>query len=277
MAGAWTDQVAVVTGGASGIGLSLAQRLAKEGMHVAIASTNAAKLAKAAESLGAASGREVATFVCDVADRAQVQALAEQVKARFGRTDLLCANAGATSLGTYLDHRSADWDWAIDINLGGVTHCIEAFYPDMAARRSGTILITGSQTSLVPDWVLGHGPYVPAKAGVLALAFALRAEAAAYGVKVSLLLPAATETTIAETGRRVPPDRGEMVVREGLPNPLPPFFLTPDEVAARAVSGLKADAPLIVTHAGMRPLVEDYFNRILAAYDSAAAWRPEEA
>jgi len=52
--------------------------------------------------------------------------------------------------------------------------------------------------------------------------------------------------------------------------------MTSDEVAARAVSGLKADAPLIVTHPGMRPLVEDYFSRVLAAYDSAEAWRPEE-
>ena len=278
MTGVWTDGVAVVTGGSSGIGFALAQRLAREGMDIAIAATNEAKLTKAAESLRQSSGREVATVVCDVSDRTQVRALADGVRARFGRVDMLCANAGGTTLGAYLDHASADWDWAIDVNLRGVTHCIEAFYPDMVSRRSGTILLTASHVALFPDWIVGHGPYVPAKSAVVALALALRAEAAEHGVQVSALLPGGTETTLTETARRVPPDRGGFAVREGFPQPSTPLLslMSSDEVAARAVSGLRADAPLIVTHPGLRPLVEEYFSRVLAAYDSAEAWRPEE-
>ena len=274
MEGAWTGKVALVTGGATGIGFALARALLAEGMDAIIASTNRERLEKAAAELRRESGRRVAAFTCDVADRTQVRQLAERATAEFGRVDLLCANAGATTQGKYLDHGDEDWDWAIDVNLRGATNCIQAFYPAMAARGSGTILLTGSQTSLAPDWVLGHGPYGPAKAAVLALAFALRAEAAEHGVNVSLLLPAATETNIAETARRLPPGSGKMIVRQDLPDAQPPFFLTADEVAARAISGLKADAPLIATHAGMRPLVQDYFDRILAAYDAAAAWRP---
>ncbi len=275
--GVWANQIAVVTGGSSGIGFSLAQRLASEGMDIAIAATNKVKLDNAAEKLRQSSGREVAAYVCDVADRKQVQVLAESVKDRFGQVDLLCANAGATTIGTYLDHHSADWDWSLDLNLRGATNCVEAFYPDMAARGSGTILFTGSQVALFPDWVLGHGPYTPAKAAMLALAFALRHEAAEMGVKVSILLAGGTETAVVDSARHVPPDGGEITFRDDLPKPHPPLLISPDEVAARTVAGLKANAPLIVTHAGMRPLVENYFDRILAAYDNAAAWRAEES
>jgi short-subunit dehydrogenase len=112
---------------------------------------------------------------------------------------------------------------------------------------------------------------------VLALAFALRAEAASAGVKVSLLLAGGTQTAVVDSARRVPPDGGEIIFRDDLPQPNPPLLISPDEVAARTVAGLKADEALIVTHAGMRPLVEEYFNRILTAYDNAAAWRAEEA
>lgn len=271
----WQDKVAVVTGASTGIGLALARALAAEGMNVVMVSSNKERIEQAAASLGD-TGRRVLAIACDVTDRAQVRALADRVTREFGGTDLLCANAGATSAGEFIDHKDEDWDWALDIGLHSITNCVQAFYPQMAKRGSGTILLTGSQTSLVPDWVKGHGPYVAAKAGVLALAFALRAEAAEHGVKVSLLMPAGTATDVSLHARQVPPGKGEMTVWEGLPSMDPdwPFMISPEEVAARAVSGLKDDAPLITTHPGMRPLVEDYFARILSAYDRAAAWRP---
>jgi NAD(P)-dependent dehydrogenase (short-subunit alcohol dehydrogenase family) len=272
MASDWQDKVAVVTGGATGIGLALGKALAREGMDIVLASRNAAKLEEAAKIIRE-SGRRVIAVPCDVADRPQVYALATRANAAFGRVDVLCANAGATSAGRYLDHRDEDWDWAIDVNLRGMTHCVQAFYPAMAARGAGTILLTGSQTSLPPDWVRDHGPYVPAKAAVFALAMSLRAEAAAFGVAVSLLLPAATHTDIFASTRPVPNYNGPGILpNEGLPPPSAdfPFFLSPDEVAERALDGLRRNAPIIATHAGMKPLVEDYFRRILTAYDEAA-------
>ena len=264
-------KIAVVTGGSTGIGLALAKALAREGMDIALASRTPATLEAAAAAVRDI-GVRVLAVSCDVADRAQVQALARRAAEELGPVDLVCANAGVTTVGRLVDHTDADWDWSIDINLRGITHCIQAFYPDMAARRRGTLLLTGSQTSLAPDWVLNHGPYIGAKAAVLALATSLRAEAAEFGVSVSLLIPAATDTAIAETARRVPEPDGSLLPNPKSPPPLEgfPFTLSPEEVAQRALAGLKRNAPIIATHAAMKPLVEDYFARILAAYDDAA-------
>lgn len=273
----WQGQVAVVIGGASGIGLALSRRLAAEGMDVVIASTNRAKLDAAAAELRALTQRRIEAWVCDVADRTQVRELARRATAEFGQVDLVCANAGATTFGPCEHFTDADWDWALGVNLLGVTHCVQAFYPDMVRRGAGTLLLAGSQTALLPDWVATHGPYVPAKAAVVALGLALRAEAQAHGVRVSVLIPGATDTKIDQSARRVGPQAALTAPRldPDYPAPEPPASLSADEVAARAITGLKANAPLIVTHAGRKPLVQQFFNRILAAYDEAARWQPD--
>jgi NAD(P)-dependent dehydrogenase (short-subunit alcohol dehydrogenase family) len=277
MLDSFAGKTAVITGGATGIGKALALALAREGMNLVLASTNAERLEAAAGEVRAAGGRAT-PIVCDVADRAAVRRLADQVQAEYGAVDLLCSHAGVTTSAPLLDHEPAEWDWIYGIVLLGVTNCIQAFYPPMAQRGQGQIMITGSQTAFAPDWVLGHGPYISAKAAVMALATQLRAEAAEHGVGVSLLIPAATQTDIVETSRTRPDrqvrDLGkDMIVRPDAPAPSPdfPFILSPDEVAARAVAGLKRNAPFIVSHPGMKPLVSDYFARVLAAYDEAAS------
>lgn len=272
------DKTAVITGGATGIGKALALALAAESMRIVIASTNEARLRAAAQEIGRTTGATIRWVVCDVADREAVRRLAAEVEAEFGGTDLLCANAGVTTSGPFLDHRDADWDWVMDVVLKGVTNCIQAFYPTMAARGSGHIVVTGSQTGYAPDWVLGHGPYVAAKAAVHALALALRPEAAGHGVGVTLLVPAGTHTDMLTDGERSRPADlgaplgGGMTIRADAPQGAPgyPFLLSPEEVAARAVAGIKADLPIVVTHASMRPLAEEYCARILSAYDAAA-------
>ncbi len=193
--------------------------------------------------------------------------------AAFGEVEILCANAGATTAGRYLDHDDSEWDWSLNINLRGATHCIQAFYPAMAQRGHGSILITGSQTALSPDWVSNHGPYVPAKAALMALASSLRAEAAEFGVGVSLLIPAGTDTALGATRRNIAADPSAAFgFRDYIAAPLSgyPTRLSPAEVADRAIAGLRHDAEFIVTHAGLKPQVEQYFQRILAAYDKAA-------
>jgi len=186
---------------------------------------------------------------------------------------VLCANAGVTTAGPFLDHRDEDWDWVYDVVLRGVTNCVQAFYPLMARQGEGQIVITGSQAGLVPDWVLGHGPYTSAKAGVTALAVALRPEAAEHGVGVSLLIPAGTESDIllsarSRQSRYGTSVDGQMSRRPGAPDTRKgtPMHLTPEEVAARVVAELPSDPAFIVTHRGLKPLVANYFERILAAY-----------
>jgi 3-oxoacyl-[acyl-carrier protein] reductase len=266
------NKTAVITGGATGIGRGLALAFAREGMNIVLASTNKERLSRA-EAQVRDRGASVISVVCDVADRAAVRGLAARCVDEYGGVHLLCANAAVTTAGPFIDHKDEDWDWIYDVVLRGVTNCVQAFYPLMARQGEGQILITGSQAGLVPDWVIGHGPYTSAKAGVTALAVALRPEAAQYGVGVSVLIPAATESDIqfstrsrqARYGESI---QGEMAPRSGAPEPLEgaKFWLTPDEVAARVVSEIPKDPAFIVTHPSMKPLVEDYFNRILSAY-----------
>lgn len=279
----FAGKTAVITGGSTGIGKALAAGLAAQGMRVVIASTSSERLEAAAADLREG-GAEVTTVVCDVADRDSVRALAARVEREFGGTDLLCANAGATTTGPYLDHGDGDWDWVMDTVLRGVTNCVQAFYPAMAARGSGQFLITGSQTGFAPGWLLNHGPYVVAKAAVHALAMALRPEAELHGVGVSLLVPAMTETEITQAGQRSRPGRygaarpsADLGVVAGSATPLPdhPRSLTAAEVAERAIAGLKRNEAIIATHSGMKPIVEDYARQILAPYDSAVEFRSE--
>lgn len=269
----WKNKVAVVTGGTTGIGLALAKALAREGMNVVIASRKPENLKAAEEELGE-SGQKILTVPCDVADRAQVYALAEKAKEVFGHVDLLCANAGATTVGRLVDHDDAAWDWALDLNFRGVTNCIQAFYPDMEARGSGTILMTSSQVALSPDWVFNHGPYVAAKAAVLGLGLSLRPEAAKHGVKVSVLLPAGTETEIVTSKPwRVPDEDGaDFEINPNAPklDDDYPFFLSTEEVAERALDGLRRNAAMIITHAHVRPLFDKWCDEIRAEYDNAA-------
>jgi len=262
----------LITGGATGIGRALAQQLATEGMQVVIASTSRERLDRAVDELRA-SGATASAIQCDVADRNAVRDMA----AEAGPIDLLIANAGVTTAGPLHEHRDGDWDWVLDVTLRGVTNCIQAFYPAMAERGSGHIVLVGSQTAFAPDWALDHGPYTAAKAAVHAMAFALRAEAARHGIGVTLLVPAHTLTDVLEGDRSRQAKYGascpgQVSIRKDAPAPLSdhPLSLSADEVARRAIAGIRANAAVVATHAGMKPLTQDYFDRILAAYDEAA-------
>jgi len=265
-------KVAVVTGGSTGIGLALCNALAEEGMDIVVSSSNPKNLDVAKTEIEKKGGKVLA-IPCDVTNRAQVYELAQQAKAEFGQIDLVCANAGATTVGRLVDHGDADWDWAIDLNFRGVTHCLQAFYPDMAERESGTIMMTSSQVALSPDWVFNHGPYVAAKAAVLGLGLSLRPEAAKHGVNISVLLPAGTETEIVTSKpRRVPDENGaefEMNLAAPKIDEERPFFLSTDEVAQRAIAGLRRNDAMIITHGNARPLFEQWCDTINEAYKKA--------
>ncbi len=117
---------------------------------------------------------------------------------------MLCNNAGVTTVGSFLDHSVADWAWIYDVVLMGVVYGIQSFYPRMVRQGGGHILNTHSQAGLVPDYNLDHGPYTSAKAAVMALSVALRAEASAHCVDVSVLIPYAVRTDILLSERTRP-------------------------------------------------------------------------
>ncbi|MBI5088236.1 MAG: SDR family NAD(P)-dependent oxidoreductase, partial [Actinobacteria bacterium] len=118
-------KVAVVTGGASGIGRAMAARFAADGMQVVIADVEAEALAATAAELG------VAGIVVDVADASSVDALAAEVIDRFGAVHLLCNNAGVGGGGPIVEQTLHDWRWVIDVNLWGTIHVVECFVPAM--------------------------------------------------------------------------------------------------------------------------------------------------
>jgi len=276
--------MAVVTGAGSGIGRGLALALAREGMRVVVVGRDEGSLAETV-GLVAEVGGSAWSVVCDVSDREQVFELSDRVRSDGGGIDVLALNAGVTTAGPLVGHSPADWDWVFGTVLMGVVYGIEAFLGGMLSRGSGQILITGSQVGITPDVVLYHGPYTSAKAAVSGLAVALRPEAAERGVGVSLLVPAGVHTGLMDSAERRPSVLSGEIASEDVPHPSGAIFprpggpelapgggewLDPDRVAEIAVEGIRLDKPFIVTHPGMKPVVEEYTSRLLKAYDDGA-------
>jgi NAD(P)-dependent dehydrogenase (short-subunit alcohol dehydrogenase family) len=185
-------KVAVVSGGASGIGRAMADRWAAEGMKVVLADIEAEPLAAAAAELEAA-GAEVLTVPTDVADREQVEALAAATLDRFGAVHLVCNNAGVGGGGLSWEVTHEDWDWVLGVNLWGVIHGISAFVPHLVAQGEGHVVNTASIAGFA--YAPFMGPYNASKA-------ALAMSAPAVGVTV--VCPGWVKTRIHESDRNRP-------------------------------------------------------------------------
>jgi NAD(P)-dependent dehydrogenase (short-subunit alcohol dehydrogenase family) len=258
-------KVALITGGATGIGLALALELAKEPMKIVIASTNKQNLEEAAKKIREAGAIDVLQVVCDVSDRSSVENLRKEATEKFDFVDLLVCNAGVTTSGPFVDHRKEDWSWVYDVVLHGTVYCIQLFYPDMVKRKSGHIVLVGSQAGMAVDWVTLHGPYTSAKAAVMALGASLRTEAADHGVGVSNIIVAGTQTEIMKCERSRPERYGEPLkvdIKKREARRIPP-----QDVAEMIVRGIKEDKAWVATHPELKSLTEGYFGRILASYD----------
>ena len=190
-------KVAVITGGASGIGRALAERFAAEGMKIVIADIDEVAM-RAVEVQLAEGGTEVLTQVCDTSLEAEVQALADAAMSRFGGAHVLCNNAGVIGKGDAWRSPIAVWDWVIGINLYGVIHGVRAFLPIMEDQGEGHIVNTASMAGLVA--LPGAAPYNVTKTGVVALSEGLYLELKATGspVRVSALCPGFVKTNLAK-------------------------------------------------------------------------------
>jgi len=190
--------VAVVTGAASGIGKALTGALVERGAYVVVADVNGAGAAEVAGAHAAAAE----PITLDVCDAAAVRSVIEQTAEQHGRLDYLFNNAGIGAGGPVETLPLALWDRVIDVDLGGVVHGVAAAYPIMVRQGSGHIVNTASLAGLVPSPFLT--PYAAAKAGVVGLSVSLRVEAAAHGVRVSVVCPGPIETPMLD--RSNPPD-----------------------------------------------------------------------
>jgi NAD(P)-dependent dehydrogenase (short-subunit alcohol dehydrogenase family) len=197
-------KVAVVTGGASGIGLAMAKRFAAEQMKVVLADVEEPALAAAEKELREL-GAEVMGIATDVSLWDSVAALAQATFDRFGTAHVVCNNAGVGPGGVTWDLSPSVWEWVIGVDLFGVIHGIRAFVPRLVAQGEGHVVNTSSYVGGLFG-AGGNAPYCAAKFGVLGISSSLAADLrlAQSPVKVTALCPGGTRTRMNESGRNWP-------------------------------------------------------------------------
>jgi len=274
------SKTAFVTGGASGIGLALAQALAQEGMNVMLADIESNALAAAVGSLSDAGFKKVSCVNCDVADPDSVEKAAEATFKAFGAVHVVCNNAGVGG-GTGIDDISVEtWRWVLDVNLMGVLHGVRTFLPHMRAHgEGGHIVNTASMAGLNSG--LGFSAYSASKFAVVNMSEGLAGELAPFDIGVTVVCPGFVRTRISESGR----NRQERYGPRPIPAPgshaarvaaaladLSKEGLAPLAVAKQVVTAIRRNELYVFTHAGSqwRTELEQRFNNILFAMDRAA-------
>ena len=240
-------RLSIVTGGASGIGLSIARELVSRGSHVVLADLNIEKAEKEARELSTGSaattsGGSASAAALDVTDREAVKRLVIDLAAEHGRLDVMVNNAGVGVGGLTEEFTDQHWDLALEVNLGGVINGVRAAYPIMRRQGFGHILNTASLAGLIP--APSMLPYTTTKHAVVGLSTALRAEAAAVGVKVSVLCPGFVDTPLLDNIYSASPAMPSAEMRR-IVRGMQPRFLTPEVVGARALRGLERNTAVI--------------------------------
>ena len=265
-----SGKVAVITGGASGIGFATAKALADKGAKIVLADIEAAALDKAVAALSS-SGAKVEGEVCDVANLASVQHLADSAFSKMGGAHIVFNNAGVAINGHIAQMKHSDWEWIIKVDLWGPIHGVEAFLPRMIEQKQGgQIVFTSSIAGLVPTE--GLGPYAVAKYGVVALAETLRREIRQHNIGVSVLCPLRVETNIGNSERNRTADFGAKAPARAQTPTSSNIVMTgevmkPEEVAAKVVDAIVANRLYILPHDDSRELIRRRFQRIDATFD----------
>jgi 2-hydroxycyclohexanecarboxyl-CoA dehydrogenase len=188
------SRVAVVTGGASGIGLGVAEEFVADGHRVALLDSNAEAAETAAEILRSKGAIAVAV-AADVADRAAVVAGFDRIRSELGPVEILVTSAGVEQFTPVLDITAAGWDRIIAINLTGTFTCVQAALPDMLAAGWGRIVTISSQSAQSGAPHMAH--YAASKGGVIGLTKALAVELARQGITVNTIPPSLVDTPMA--------------------------------------------------------------------------------
>jgi NAD(P)-dependent dehydrogenase (short-subunit alcohol dehydrogenase family) len=255
----FSGKVAVVTGGASGIGRALARRFAGEGMRVVLADVEQDALDAAAAVIAAEHGADnVMAVPTDVRDHEAVDALAAVTFERFGTAHIVCNNAGVGVGGLAWTIPADRWRWIVDVNLMGVAHGIRAFVPRMIEQGEGHVVNTASAAGVLTGPAMS--PYMATKHAVVALSESLHFDLQLTGapVGVSVLCPEWVRTNIAESERNRPGDVSEMAGLPGMPEGEPVMRefvqslvasgIDPDEVAGKVVDAVRSGRFWILTH-----------------------------
>ncbi len=189
------DRVALITGGAQGIGLACARLFAERGAKVVLADVNAEKLNQSVEDLRSA-GAEASCVAFNVAKAEEVEQAVSQVRERLGKIDILVNNAGITRDQLLMRMKKEDWDAVIAVNLTGAFLCTHEVVPVMMKQRYGRIVNIASVVGRMGN--VGQANYIASKAGIIGLTKATAQEVAARGITANAVAPGFIQTAMTE-------------------------------------------------------------------------------
>ena len=269
---------AVVTGGASGIGLATATEFARRGARLVLADVDKPALEQAVQRLRA-EGFDAHGVMCDVRHLDEVVHLADEAFNLLGQVDIVFSNAGIVVAGPLVAMTHEDWRWVIDIDLWGSIHAVEAFVPRLLEQGAGGhIAFTASFAGLVPN--AGLGAYGVAKYGVVGLAETLAREVKDNGIGVSVLCPMVVETKLVSNSERI---RGADYGLDSAPDitgdigPLPAQDQTVgvDDVARLTADAILANRLYVLPHEAARTSIRRRFERLDQTFDDqiAEGWK----
>jgi NAD(P)-dependent dehydrogenase (short-subunit alcohol dehydrogenase family) len=264
------DRVAVVTGGASGIGLAMARAFASRGAKLALADIDESALAVAEKELSEA-GARVAAVPTDVTVRASVEALADEAFRQLGGAHIVCNNAGIAVLGPVVGASQQDWDATMAVNFWGVVHGVDVFVPRLLDQKQGGNLVnTASMAGLVGMQYLGM--YCVTKFAVVGLSESLERELRPHEIGVHVLCPMMVETNIGENsarvlGREAPTDATGDEDAGAPAGAMKGGFIAPEEVGARVVLGIERGSLYILTHPEQRAILKRRWERQDAVFE----------
>ena len=269
-------KVAVITGGASGLGRAMAERFAHEGMNIVLADIEPNALAKAEAEMKAAGARVIGVRT-DVSKAADVEALAQATLAAYGAVHLVANNAGVADVGSVWDNSVADWEWVLGVNLWGVIHGVRVFTPIMLEQGSeGHIINTASVAGLISP--PGMGIYCVSKHAVVTLSECLHHDLAQKTdkLKCSVLCPAYVPTGIADSGRNRPSalkvrrkSAGDLALDANLKKAVQSGKLSAADVAQRVYEAVRDERFYVLTHPRIKASIQWRMQDILAERNPA--------
>lgn len=261
-------KVAFITGGASGIGFSLARACGAEGMRVMIADIDQEALDTAVVQL-ANEQIDAAGVICDVTSEESLRAAADATLDRYGKVYMLVNNAGVLVVGGAGENSMDTWRWAMDVNVMGVVYGTEIFLPLIREHgEGGHVLNTASVAGHVGS--AGVLAYATTKHAVVGYTEALADQLKGENIGVSALCPGFTNTRIAETERFDGNREGEAGKESGFSEAVD-SGMSPDVVARFAIEQVQKDALFIFSHPGTRGEIAERWHVISAAFDQTDA------
>ncbi|MCZ4553711.1 MULTISPECIES: SDR family NAD(P)-dependent oxidoreductase [Mycobacteriales] len=255
----YANQVAVVTGAASGIGRSLALQLAARGASLSLSDVDEVHLTETAAMCRTAHRAKVETAVLDVADRAAFQDYAESVQSSFGAVNMVFNNAGVALGADVVDMSWEDFDWLMGINFGGVVNGTKAFLPYLIASGDGHLVNTSSVFGLVG--IPSQSAYNAAKFGVRGFTEALRQEMkiSRHPVTVTCVHPGGVKTNIVNNARGVSDMGADTATIATMFNNI--ARTTPEKAASTILKGMDKKKPRVLIGADARGF--DFVARVV--------------